>query len=150
MTALFTPTVRVPEYEGILAALSLSSSLVRAHEQISEGLPVSIIREAANKAQLDEGYLLRLVGVDRSTYHRRLKHPEKTWSVEQGARIYASVRVLDAAARLFDRDYAKAVDWLNQPAKALGGQPPAAMLKTPAGTEAVLDLIGRIGHGVIS
>ncbi|NAS63888.1 antitoxin, partial [Pseudomonas syringae pv. actinidiae] len=29
-------------------------------------------------------------------------------------------------------------------------QPPAAMLKTPAGTEAVLDLIGRIGHGVIS
>lgn len=58
--------------------------------------------------------------------------------------------VLKAAIDLFNGDEAAVREWLSKPAKALGGQEPLSMLKTHAGTEDVLNLIGRLGHGVIA
>lgn len=150
-TSVFTPRSRAhPHTKGIMAALSLSSTPVKAHTQISNGLRVTIIRDMANNTHLDELFICKLAGVDRTTYHRRLRQPDKPFSVEQGTRIYAVARVLDAATRLFNGNIEKAVAWLNQPAKALGGFKPAEMLTTGSGAEAVIDLIGRIEHGVIS
>ena len=148
--ALFSPSTMAAKSGGILAALALSASPIMAHHQISKGLPFSIVKAIATESQLDESVILALAGVDRTTYHRRLKEPQKPWSVEQGARIYMTVKVLDAAAELFNHDFQKAAAWLNKPAKALASEKPAAMLKTPSGGEAVLDLIGRISQGIIS
>ncbi|WP_268844002.1 MULTISPECIES: antitoxin Xre/MbcA/ParS toxin-binding domain-containing protein [Aeromonas] len=43
-----------------------------------------------------------------------------------------------------------AMAWLHCPAKGLGGEIPMNILTTPSGVQAVVDLIGRIEHGVIA
>lgn len=50
--------------------------------------------------------------------------------------------LLEAATKLFD-DETKAINWLNQPAIALGGIKPMEAQK-----EEVLRLIGRLEYGV--
>lgn len=56
--------------------------------------------------------------------------------------------VLDAATALHDGDLRRAIAWLQRPAVGLGGIAPVDHLDTPAHIDAVLDLIGRIEHGI--
>jgi putative toxin-antitoxin system antitoxin component (TIGR02293 family) len=56
---------------------------------------------------------------------------------------------MEAAESLFEGDRGKALEWLNKPARALGGNPPATFLTTAVGAQAVIDLIGQIEHGVV-
>ncbi|HPE52166.1 MAG TPA: MbcA/ParS/Xre antitoxin family protein [Methanothrix soehngenii] len=44
----------------------------------------------------------------------------------------------------------KAREWMKEPHKALGGKPPAECVMTRSVAEEVLNLLGRIGHGVYS
>ncbi|WP_242281313.1 antitoxin Xre/MbcA/ParS toxin-binding domain-containing protein [Pantoea deleyi] len=60
------------------------------------------------------------------------------------------IRVLTAASKLFRDDRSRLVDWLETPAKALGGRKPAELTTTVAGAEAVINLIGQLEHGVIT
>ena len=50
----------------------------------------------------------------------------------------------------FQGDRAAAIRWLETPAKALGGKQPSELISTSVGTNAVLDLIARIEHGIIT
>lgn len=56
--------------------------------------------------------------------------------------------VLDAATALHDGDLRRAIEWLQKPAIGLGGIAPVNHLDTPEHIMQVLDLIGRIEHGV--
>lgn len=47
-----------------------------------------------------------------------------------------------------ENDNTKSIAWLHQPAKGLGGKMPAELLSTSVGVQAVVDLVGRIEHGV--
>lgn len=47
-------------------------------------------------------------------------------------------------------DAAAAADWLNSKNTALGGVTPRSLLNTGGGTQSVLDVLGRIEHGVFS
>ncbi len=58
--------------------------------------------------------------------------------------------VMDAAIALHDGDTGRALQWLLRPARALGGVRPIDHLDSPEHLQAVLDLIGRIEHGVVS
>jgi putative toxin-antitoxin system antitoxin component (TIGR02293 family) len=44
----------------------------------------------------------------------------------------------------------KARRWIVKPSRALGGESPLHLLDTDIGTNAVLDELGRIEHGVFS
>lgn len=68
---------------------------------------------------------------------------------ERKERRRVLARVLRRATALFEGDRAAARQWLRTPAKALGGKTPRECLETEADAEAVLDLIGRLEHGVI-
>ncbi|AFT68843.1 hypothetical protein B5T_00558 [Alloalcanivorax dieselolei B5] len=61
---------------------------------------------------------------------------------------YRFAEVLKAATDLFEGDKARARQWLLNPVRGLGGRRPIEMLATSAGAEAVLNLIGRLEHGV--
>lgn len=54
-----------------------------------------------------------------------------------------------AAIQLFEGDRRMARRWLRRPSRALGGDTPLEYLRTDAGAEEVLDLIGRLEHGVM-
>ncbi|MEI2263925.1 type II RES/Xre toxin-antitoxin system antitoxin [Erwinia sp. CGal63] len=135
---------------SLLLALKLPETLAEAHRMIIRGLNASLVRQMAKESRLDEAMLCRMAGIDRNTYSRRLNSASQLFSAEQGGRIYTLGRVLSAASQLFNGDTERMAAWLNTPAKGLGGQKPADMTSTPAGAEAVLNLIGQIEHGVIT
>ena len=56
--------------------------------------------------------------------------------------------VYEAALAYFDGKHYDAFEWLGHPSAALGGETPLDRAKTPEGTQDVLDLIGRLEHGI--
>ncbi len=60
------------------------------------------------------------------------------------------VAIYEAAVKLFDGNQHNAVRWLNEPARALGGITPLECLSIESGPVEVLDLIGRLEHGIYS
>ncbi|WP_279465077.1 antitoxin Xre/MbcA/ParS toxin-binding domain-containing protein [Aeromonas dhakensis] len=69
-------------------------------------------------------------------------------SISQGARVYGVAQALDAVLAFHRDDTVKTLSWLNRTAWGLGGVAPAKLLATPMGVQAVIDLVGRIQHGV--
>ncbi|WP_034911593.1 MULTISPECIES: antitoxin Xre/MbcA/ParS toxin-binding domain-containing protein [Erwinia] len=146
--SVFTPGRRHAE-GSLLLSLNLPETLPEAHSRISGGLSAQILRQTASLSTFDESSLLRMSGIDRNTYSRRLKS-EQAFSPEQSGRVYMMIRVLSAAGKLFNGDMTRAAEWLDTPAKGLGGKKPAEFTSTPPGAEAVINLIGQIEHGVIT
>lgn len=146
---VFTPKAASHPHD-LLSTLGLPTAAIAAHDSISMGLNATILRSITDATELDEAALLRMAGIDRNTYSRRLSSAEKRFSPEQSARVYTLARVIGAACELFNHDNARLAQWLNKPAKGLGGKKPAELLSTPAGAEAVLTLVGRLEHGVLS
>ena len=69
---------------------------------------------------------------------------------EQAAEVTLSViRVLQKAEEIFGSQE-KAVLWLKRPNTVLSGQQPLYLLSTRFGAEEVMDILGRIEHGVFS
>lgn len=63
-------------------------------------------------------------------------------------RSASEIELRKAATDLFAGDEQSAAEWLNKPAKALNGRKPIDMKKSDAELRLVLDLIGRLQHGV--
>lgn len=134
---------------GLMAALSLSSDPISASAQLEEGFDASILDNMVKVSKLAQGTVVKVIGIDRATLSRHKKTLAK-WQGATATKVYNGARVLDATLDLFNQDPQKAEQWLNTPAVALGGIPPSDYAKNPLGQEAVLDLIGRIKHGVMN
>lgn len=147
--AIYTPASS-RRNSSLLHALNLPETLPDAHQRIAVGFSSGVLKRTASLSAFDEAWLCRLAGIDRSTYNRKVKDPQQTFSPDQSGRIYMLIRVLSAASTLLRDDPARLVQWLETPAKALGGKKPAEMTTTVAGAEAVLNLIGQLEHGVIT
>ena len=147
--AIYTPASS-RRNSSLLHALNLPETLPDAHQRIAVGFSSGVLKGTASLSAFDEIWLCRLAGIDRSTYNRKVKDPQQTFSPDQSGRIYMLIRVLSAASTLLRDDPARLVQWLETPAKALGGRKPAEMTTTVAGAEAVLNLIGQLEHGVIT
>ena len=59
-----------------------------------------------------------------------------------------SRELYEAALRYFDGVHYDTLEWLGHPSAALDGETPIERAKTPTGTQEVLDLIGRLEHGI--
>lgn len=147
--AIYTPA-QPRRHASLLHALNLPETLPDAHQRIATGFSSGVLKRTASLSTFDEGWLCRLAGIDRTTYNRKVKDPAQTFSPDQSGRIYMLIRVLSAASNLFRDDRPRLVQWLETPAKALGGKKPAEMTTTVAGAEAVINLIGQLEHGVIT
>lgn len=146
---VYTPHARNTE-RSLLLSLDLPETLPEAHTRISVGLSAGLIKQTAQLSKFDEAWLCRLAGIDRTTYNRRVKSVEQTFSADQSGRIYMMIKVLSAACKLFNGNMARAAEWLDTPSKGLGGKKPSELTSTAVGAEAVIDLIGQIEHGVIT
>jgi len=139
-----------PVERSLLLSLNLPETLPEAHNRITDGLSATLLKQTASLSTFDEAWLCRLAGIDRNTYNRRIKSTEQTFSADQGGRIYMLIRVLSAAGKLFNGDMRRAAEWLDTPAKGLGGKKPSELTSTVVGAEAVINLIGQIEHSVIT
>nr|WP_240037783.1 antitoxin Xre/MbcA/ParS toxin-binding domain-containing protein [Aeromonas sobria] len=130
-----------------MTTLNIPQDPLSAHLWIIAGVAPGIIHRLAELMSTDAGLICRLAGISRSTVARKLRIGA-TLSISQGARVYGVVQALDAALSLNKNDTAKALSWLNRPAWGLGGVAPAELLTTQMGVQAVVNLVGRIQHGV--
>ncbi|WP_439838943.1 antitoxin Xre/MbcA/ParS toxin-binding domain-containing protein [Aeromonas caviae] len=145
--AVYSPSTAVTSSNTLFTSLGIPSDPLRAHLWIVAGVAPSIIHRVAELMSTDVGLICRLAGISRSIVARKLKMGAPL-STSQGTKVYGVVQALDAALSLNKNDTAKALSWLNRPAWGLGGVAPATLLSTPMGVQAVVDLVGRIEHGV--
>lgn len=115
---------------------------------LNEGLAYDVFSRLAQVTQLDKKEIAKVIHLAPATLARRAKTGR--FSREEGDRFYRFTEVLNAANELFEGDTMAASQWLQRPARGLGGKKPIEMLATSAESEAVLDLIGRLEHGVFA
>lgn len=145
--ASYHPGKATASTKTIFDSLGIPSDPLGAHLWIVAGVAPGSIHRLAELMSADIGLICRLAGMNRSTVAHKLRIGALL-STAQGARVYGVVQALDAALSLNKNDTAKALSWLNRPAWGLGGVAPATLLKTPMGVQAVVNLVGRIQHGV--
>ncbi len=91
--------------------------------------------------------LAQALGIPQRTLARRKR--EGILNSEESSKLLRLARVVSRASEVFD-DPAAAVDWLKSPNAALRGNAPLSLLDTDIGAESVLDMLGRIEHGVFA
>ncbi len=135
-TADFWKTIGIPQRGQAL------------YDRLYEGLPYDVYKRLARIAGLHQKELARFVLIALSTLRHRVEADRFT--PEESDRLYRFARVFKAALDLFEGDLEAAREWLTTPVRGLGGKRPADMLGTSAETEAVLELVGRLEHGVVA
>ena len=145
--SVYQPSTQASSAPTLMTTLNIPQDPLSAHLWIIAGVAPGIIHRLAELMNTDSGLICRLAGISRSTVARKLRIGAPL-SISQGARVYGVVQALNAALSLNKNDTAKALSWLNRPAWGLGGVAPATLLNTPMGVQAVVNLVGRIQHGV--
>lgn len=124
------------------------NSKLDAHEVIRKGIPggalVSLVKHIKI---LDSEDLLQAVGVSRRTVQRRSDTPLKPLSQDQSGRAWKFAEIVTTATNVLGSQ-AEAEKWLVTPAVALNQRRPVDLLSSPAGTELVEQLLGRLRYGV--
>jgi putative toxin-antitoxin system antitoxin component (TIGR02293 family) len=131
---------------SIWQEIGIPSRGAALNRTILQGLRYDVLVTLASKAGFEAKEMGRLLGISRSTLLRREK--EGHFNQAESDRLYRMAKVHQAAIDLFEGDKRAACHWLRRPVKGLGNARPVDLLKTMAGTETVLNLIGRLEYGV--
>lgn len=116
---------------------------------LEAGLPVAVIDDIRHWSAMSRAEIMKVTGINERNIARR-KSAGKSLSPDESERIARFVRVMDAAVQLFSGNKEDATQWLSRPVKGLGNIAPITLLATESGALDVLDLIGRLEHGVFS
>lgn len=149
MTALvreFTPTLYTPP--NLWQQLGIAERGPKLYQALHEGFSYSIFDKVSLVSMLDKKQLAQVCQLAPATLARRAKLGKFTR--EESDRLHRFATVLVAANTLFDKDMLATKRWLTEPVYGLGDKAPLDMLATSAETQAVLDLIGRLEHGVFA
>ncbi|ADU69183.1 antitoxin Xre/MbcA/ParS toxin-binding domain-containing protein [Pantoea sp. At-9b] len=139
-------TPAAPERLWQFAGLT-SADGVQLMGQIDAGLDGSVASRIVSWARITQADLRHMTGIPGTTFTRGLKN---RFTSEQSERLVRFIRVMDRAVELFEGDREKALQWLNEPARALGNQKPGDIVSSETGAYEVLKLITRLEHGVYS
>lgn len=134
---------------SLTLSLGIPSDPLSIHLWVVSGISPHILIRLIESVRSDMKTICHLIGISRSTVNRKLRHGTPL-TLTQGTRVYGVIQTLDAVISLHDGDLARAMSWLHCSAKGLGGERPADVLATPMGVQAVIELIARIEHGVVS
>lgn len=141
---------RAPQTAGpnFWKAVGIPARGARLHKVLQDGVPYGVYKQLVSVAGLEHKELARYLVIPPATLRRRAKAGK--FKMDEGDRLYRFAEVLKAAIDLFEGDRERAMLWLSNPVRGLGGRRPVEMLATSAEAEAVLDLIGRLEHGVFA
>ena len=117
--------------------------------EVRAGLPAEFLDRLKDTLDVTDAQLASVVGIPRQTLVRR--RVGGVLRRHEGDRAATVARVFDAALSYFDGNREHALEWLKHPHPALCGETPETPLQhadTATGAAAVLDLIGRLEHGI--
>ena len=144
----FVPTRTPAPLAGTqILALDAQSGL-QVVEQLSRGLLTDSVEQLAAHLGLPVTQVLELADIKSSTFHNR-KKTRQPLTPEASERVYRLAKVVEAAEAYFE-DAAQAHRWLMHGKVALGGAVPLTFARSAEGAEYVVNLLGRMAHGVIS
>lgn len=118
------------------------------YKVIHDGLPMEIYKRLSSVAGMEVSELAQVTHISPATLNRRRKSGRL--NADESDRAYRFAQVLQSAVELFEGDEDAAREWIKNPVRGLGNVAPVSMLSTHAETEAVLTLINRLEHGIIS
>lgn len=127
--------------------LGLAPRGVQLHNALREGLPYAVFDHLADALAINRSTLADYLGIAPATLQRRLK--ARRFNVEESDRLFRLASIYAAALELFEGDLQTVQRWLTHPVSGLDQRCPLGMLITSAESQAVLDLIGRLEHGVM-
>ena len=143
--AIYTPGSSNPT--DLLARLGLPMRGAELHRRLHQGLEYKFSIDLLKHLQITQKEFYAILNFAPATIKRR---KGGRFTTEESDRLYRLAEIFSAAIELFEDDENKARRWLNHPVKGLGGERPVDMAITSAETEAALDLIGRLEHGVFA
>lgn len=119
----------------------------QVHDRIREGFPFAALHKFEVYSQLPEETIARVVGIPARTLARR-KSADRL-KPDESDRLYRLAEVFARAVDLTG-DPVSARRWLTNPVRGVGHKNPIDLVDTAAGTQLVLDVIGRLEHGVFT
>jgi putative toxin-antitoxin system antitoxin component (TIGR02293 family) len=115
---------------------------------VRKGLPASSVTVLAERLDVANTALSQKLGIPQRTLTRRLSQRSRLTSAESDRTVRLARLVANAVEMIGDEH--KAVEWLQTPNRALGGERPLDQLDTDIGVREIEDLLGRIAYGVYS
>jgi putative toxin-antitoxin system antitoxin component (TIGR02293 family) len=96
---------------------------------------------------MDEKTLGMYLGISAETLVKSAK--TGLFSVHESKRLDAQIAVAQSCVELFEGDVQAAAAFLRSPSSALNSKAPLEMLDAGGDAGAVIDLIGRLEHGIV-
>ena len=118
------------------------------HGELHGGFSYEVYNNLAALSGLSKKELAKVAVIAPATLQRRARAGK--FNRDESDRLYRFAKILKAATDLFEGDMETARMWLRKPARGLGNRKPVDMLATSAETETVMELIGRLEHGVFA
>ena len=118
----------------------------KLHELLHAGVEYRVYPQLAKISGIEQKALARYVDIPSATLSRRAKSGR--FKMAESDRLYRFAELFKAALDLFEGDAEGARAWLLKPNAGLGGRRPVEMSATSAEYQTVLNLIGRLEHGV--
>lgn len=113
---------------------------------IRQGLSWQVFEQTARMLDMTQETAAQAIRVPLRTLARRKNRRLVT---QESERLYRLIRVAARAKEVLG-SMDKAKSWMQSPNRALSGEAPLSLIDTDIGTRAVLDVLGRIDHGVYS
>lgn len=122
-----------------------TNELVR---RVNAGFPYKALESLRENTGLGMSEIARLVQINPRTLSRRKR--EGRLHADESDRALRLSRVYGRALDLFGGDLDRTRHWLSTPKVALGDESPLHYARVEVGAREVVDLIGRIEHGIPS
>ncbi|GAA5141198.1 type II RES/Xre toxin-antitoxin system antitoxin [Thalassotalea piscium] len=115
---------------------------------LKKGLDYTVYNKISQYSGFDKKQIASAIHLPQTTLIRRAK--SGYFNTTESDSFFRFAAVFQAALDLFEGDKLKSSQWLNSSVKGLGDRKPIDMLKTSAESQAVLNLIGRLEHGIFA
>lgn len=112
---------------------------------LREGLPADSFDKLKNRLKVSDNKLSQIVQIPKRTLTRRRR--DGKFRTDESERVFRVARVYDKALEVFE-DETATESWLKKPARGLGYRVPLEYADTELGAQEVINLLGRIEHGV--
>jgi putative toxin-antitoxin system antitoxin component (TIGR02293 family) len=113
--------------------------------QLKQGLSTDAFDMLKERLNITDNALSRIVQIPQRTLNRRRE--KGRLRTDESERVLRLAQVYDMAFQVFG-NREKAESWLKKPARGLGGKIPLEYADTDLGAHEVINLLGRIDHGV--
>jgi putative toxin-antitoxin system antitoxin component (TIGR02293 family) len=137
-----------PSVVSSLKSIRVEGSFLDLIEQIKSGIPFSYLATLTAIIDTSQGRLGQSLEISKRTMARR--RGEGKFTAEESERVMHLFKVVQKALDVFEGNLDSVRLWVKHPKKALGDKIPMDLASTAIGAQEVIDLLGRIDHGVYS